>query len=122
MPPFAGISWLPTMAPFSTTHLPPDLFLLARLCPVSAPIVQPASVLPSKIATAPSFSWANVADKNVASTARTANRRRFIVGSFLENKKFANGHLSCPGRRSVVNGPVGVPTFRPRVEHRIRVH
>ena len=30
MPPLPGTSWLPTMAPFSTTHLPPDLLPLAR--------------------------------------------------------------------------------------------
>src|SRR5262245_58944517 len=37
------------MAPFSTTQRPPDVFLLARLCPVLALTCQPARDWPSKI-------------------------------------------------------------------------
>ena len=47
------MSWLPMMAPSSTTHLPPDLFLLVRLWPVLAEMVQPVRSLPSKIGTNP---------------------------------------------------------------------
>ena len=53
MPPLPGMSWLPMMAPSSTTHLPPVLFLLAPLWPVLALTCQPLSVLPSKMDTKP---------------------------------------------------------------------
>src|SRR5262245_53331408 len=89
MPPLPGTSWLPTMhfSLASTTHLPPVLFLLVRLCPVLGLTCQPVSVVASTIDTKPlslssSLSaWVGgplrKASRPAASTA--AGRRRSMV-------------------------------------------
>ena len=56
MPPLPGMSWLPTIAPSSTTQRPPDLLPLAPLWPVLALTCQPSSVWPSKMRSKPASS------------------------------------------------------------------
>src|SRR4051794_38925617 len=81
-PPFPLTSWLPVIAPSSTTHFPPDLCLLAALWPDFALTLQPLSVLPSKRLTNPfssddaGLSLSAWAGGRSASTAARGNRSR----------------------------------------------
>src|SRR5262245_33549909 len=98
MPPLPGTSWVPKMAfsLSSTYHLPPDLFLLVRLWPVSALTFQPSSDLPSKIETKPSslslglsLSSRAAEERGASRTARAAStaanvRRRRNIGESLQ--------------------------------------
>src|SRR6476620_7326275 len=85
-PPLPGTSWLPTRAPSSTTHLPPDVFLLVRLCPVLADTFQPVRSLPLKIGVKPSSDGLSSAgnggagSRRRAATSGTRRRGRRVMG------------------------------------------
>jgi hypothetical protein len=88
-PPLPGVSWLPTMAPSSTTHRPPERCLLVALWPLLALTCQPRSVLPSKIDSKPSssvfaFLSSAPADDSSAASQQKSGERRADHGHLLD--------------------------------------
>src|SRR5262245_58271217 len=100
MPLLPGTSWLPTMAPSSTTHLPPDLFLLVRLCPVWALTCQPVRSLPLKMVVKPASSnFSGLGGSARTTAARTSRpaaevRSRRRMGGFLGGWRASKARLT----------------------------
>src|SRR4051794_12120561 len=79
-PPLPGTSWLPTRTPSSTTHLPPDVFLLTRLWPVLAETFQPVRSLPLKMGTNPSsLGFSSAADRGPEAVRRRPRIRGTVA-------------------------------------------
>src|SRR5262245_42183187 len=118
MPPLPLMSWVPKIAfSFSSTvHLPPDLFLLAALWPVSALTFQPLSVLPSKMRTKPfsrSFSLSLSRPSARGSTSRARGKSR--AASMTSRRTARSSGRVVPGYAgSIRPGETG---GQPRLSH-----